>query len=989
MLSGINQVYSQSYNYKHYTVEDGLPSSEVYSAFQDSKGYMWFATDAGVSRFNGYEFENFDVSDGLTDNTVFLITEDRKGRIWFGTFNCQLSYFKNDSIYPYEHNNKLIKVLTEKKGLWSFYVDNAENIWIGFLSQGIFRCDVKGEIHQMMKLPKGIGLGIKLFQMEDSFIYGTKNSFEFEKKTRKHKKFNYKLWSEFQFKEKKMTAFLDAIYLDKKGVSNWVINYYKSGVIIIYGSDVLIYYDKNDTIEINKLNVPFLEKNRFFSTVIDGDFIWFCIENEGVYKCKIINDELEIVDRFLYGKSISRIFKDKENGVWFQSLKEGVYYLSSEEIKYKKRKGIPVSLIEIDTKTGQLYTSQENGDISRVLRDKNDLQYKSIAKVKNRPTTIKYYYNQNSLLIGEEKSSNFTYYQNGQIKYWRGIRSIVSKSILVDEDTIYRVGTHGVSILINGIEKYSSRYSNRKLKIWCTSLIKNKDKLWIGTNDGIRIYYNKNITDPFANNKYLSSSITSMERLNKDVFLIGTKSYGILVIKNDSIVDVINEKDGLVRNLVRKIHIDNQKTIWVGTNKGLSRIDYAGTNNQQIYNLTQKHGLISEEINGISSYKDIIYVVTPEGLIHFDKTKIRENTTLPPTYITAFSINEKGRKLEEKYQFSYKENNINITYEGLNYRSLGEIEYQYRMLGIDTTWVSTVARNVRYPSLRSQDYTFEVKSKNEDGYWGKPAILHFTINPPIWLTWWFITLTIVLGILIIYLIFKYQIRQYNFKNEMNRKILVSEKIIIEEELTALRAQMNPHFIFNTLGAIQNAIISLDKRVAYDYVESFGRLIRIVLESSKNPDIELDMEIEMISLYIDLESVRFSNKFSFNITIDEHLEQDIFYVPTMVIQPFVENAILHGLVPKVGESLLLSINFTIKGDTEIICTIEDNGIGRLASEKLNRLKKLDKKSMGMKITKERLDLYYKGTGKRFSFNIIDLIDENDNPLGTKVEIIFPI
>src|SRR3990167_223672 len=102
--------FSQSYNYKHYTVEDGLPSSEVYSAFQDSKGYMWFATDAGVSRFNGYEFKNYDSKDGLTDNTVFLITEDSKGKIWFGTFNNQLCYYFNDSIYPYKYNKKLKNV---------------------------------------------------------------------------------------------------------------------------------------------------------------------------------------------------------------------------------------------------------------------------------------------------------------------------------------------------------------------------------------------------------------------------------------------------------------------------------------------------------------------------------------------------------------------------------------------------------------------------------------------------------------------------------------------------------------------------------------------------------------------------------------------------------------------------------------------------------------------------------------------------------------
>ena len=167
--------YSQSHVYKHYGIEDGLPSSEVYSAFQDSKGYMWFATDAGVSRFNGYEFENFDVSDGLTDNTVFLITEDSKGRVWFGTFNCQLSYYFNDSIYPYQHNNKIAEKMKGNLSLQSFYVDSNENIWMGFLSDGIFKCDKEGKITQLVNLPKNKVSLLKGFKVENTTIWGQKS----------------------------------------------------------------------------------------------------------------------------------------------------------------------------------------------------------------------------------------------------------------------------------------------------------------------------------------------------------------------------------------------------------------------------------------------------------------------------------------------------------------------------------------------------------------------------------------------------------------------------------------------------------------------------------------------------------------------------------------------------------------------------------------------------------------------------------------------
>ena len=140
ILIGGMHLFGQSYDYHHYTVSDGLPSSEVYSAFQDSKGYMWFATDAGVSRFNGYEFENFNTSDGLTDNTVFLITEDHIGRIWFGTFNCQLSYYENGQIYPYQYNKKLQAKIKGESAMCSLQIDSNENIWMGFYDQGLNRC---------------------------------------------------------------------------------------------------------------------------------------------------------------------------------------------------------------------------------------------------------------------------------------------------------------------------------------------------------------------------------------------------------------------------------------------------------------------------------------------------------------------------------------------------------------------------------------------------------------------------------------------------------------------------------------------------------------------------------------------------------------------------------------------------------------------------------------------------------------------------------
>ncbi|MEA3316357.1 MAG: two-component regulator propeller domain-containing protein, partial [Bacteroidota bacterium] len=138
--------------FKHYGIKEGLPSSETYHIFQDSKGYIWAATNKGVSRFNGYKFKNFDSQDGLADNTVFEIFEDNKERIWFIPISCQLSYFKNDSIYTYKYNN-IIKNISENilPVKRSFYVDNSDNVYFSIKNQGLFKIDKNGNIRNLTK----------------------------------------------------------------------------------------------------------------------------------------------------------------------------------------------------------------------------------------------------------------------------------------------------------------------------------------------------------------------------------------------------------------------------------------------------------------------------------------------------------------------------------------------------------------------------------------------------------------------------------------------------------------------------------------------------------------------------------------------------------------------------------------------------------------------------------------------------------------------
>ncbi len=707
-------------------------------------------------------------------------------------------------------------------------------------------------------------------------------------------------------------------------------------------------------------------------TFVDGEFIW-CSTNNGVYRCKLVNNRIDLIDEYLIGKPVARVFKDRDNGYWFQTLNDGIYYLPTLEVQYLKTPGI--KSMDIDTVLGDIYMAHVDG---RIVKGNTNLSFKTIVTQSLPCLKLKYNYYDRSLLLGWSKEY-FSFYKNDQLESNREIIAMGVKSFFIDGSTIYRGDGFGLSVIKNN-KDYTYRDRANK-QMWCSSIMKYGNDIWIGTKEGVRIFKNQKIENPFAKNKYLSSAVVCFGKINNDIILLGTKKYGLLVVKDDSIIDKIGKNEGLLSNEINTIHVDNEQKIWVGNHAGMSSINYIEQGTYTIQNLTKHHGFIAREIRDIKSYKDNIYASSRLGIYKFDKTKISKKFTSDPANITDFYVNYTARTVYDNLNLSYKENNIGIAFLALNYRKFGEIEYKYRMLGIDTNWVTTSTRLVQYPILPPDDYVFEVKAKNEDGFWSEPAVLSFTISPPIWKTWWFITIEALIGILIIFNVISYREKQ-------NNKRVENEKNVIELELKSLRSQMNPHFIFNTLNTIQNAINTLDKKIASNYVADFGRLIRIVLESSKKPIINLDTEIEMLSLYINLEAVRFSNKFAYRLAVDNELANDIYKIPTMVIQPFVENAIIHGLVPKMEDNLNLNIEFKLIEEDTLLCIVEDNGIGRKASNEINKKSNLNKTSMGIEITKERLHLYDRSADKRFEFKVIDLVNGN-KPAGTRVEIIFAV
>jgi sensor histidine kinase YesM len=311
--------------------------------------------------------------------------------------------------------------------------------------------------------------------------------------------------------------------------------------------------------------------------------------------------------------------------------------------------------------------------------------------------------------------------------------------------------------------------------------------------------------------------------------------------------------------------------------------------------------------------------------------------------------------------------------------------------GFDKTWSpETKETFARYSNISAGKYVFKVISCNNEGLWNKePATFSFTILPPVWKTWWF-RITLSAAVLVLgFILFRLRIESIRRKEAEK---LTREIQLANNELKALRAQMNPHFIFNSLSSIQSFIMTKDEESALRYLNKFAKLMRMILSNSEKPSVTIHEEIDSLKLYLELEALRWDNKFDYTVDIDPKVETDFHKIPSMLIQPYVENAIIHGVIPRenperAGGKGKIEITIS-QSDTYIICTILDNGIGRKKSQSL-RASRPAHESMGMKITGERLEVLNRIHHSDLSVQITDLEDENKNALGTKVEIYIPI
>jgi len=442
----------------------------------------------------------------------------------------------------------------------------------------------------------------------------------------------------------------------------------------------------------------------------------------------------------------------------------------------------------------------------------------------------------------------------------------------------------------------------------------------------------------------------------------------------------------LANQRISMLHRDKAGRIWIGGDDGLYLLN-RNTSKLQWFDFRDNIQNKPLNINGVLEASDgRMYVGGLNGLNYFDPGLLKYREEKLNVIIAAVRVNQDDSLLTENpgtITLDWTQNSVEIQYLTPYFRNPAKLMYRYRLTGLDDNWVDNAHNSrVRFSSLSPGKYTFSVAASLDGATWAETATpLTFVILEPWWRTWWFVGATVSCLIALAYWLFRRRIK-------VIRRQTALREHMAELEMRALRAQMNPHFIFNCLNSINRYIVKSDNATASLYLTRFAKLIRLILDNSNSKKVLLSNELEALKLYIEMERIRFDNKFDYRIIVDEGVHTDSIGVPSLIIQPYVENAIWHGLLHKEGNGSLW-VKIRMLDENTLECVIEDNGVGREKAAEFRSKSATGKKSLGMKLTEDRIAVLNQYAQTNASVEIVDLDDGNRIATGTRVVVIIPV
>ena len=849
---------------------------------QDSKGYMWFATDRGVCRFDGYQFKTFTTSNGLADNTIFECKEDYKGRIWFRSFSGRLSYYYHDSIYKIPINDSLVKLMKTSFNT-SIAIDSTDNLYIGYYAfkSGFIKINLKRNTISTVPLPEFISYVIKT--SGGDLLTGNTNPF----------------LAPLEGKAVKMTYL--ALYSLQPGgsvareVKKWKWddfgkNQVHDASFFLSGSRIVTTLTSN-FIVLDTSKSSFVLTKRYPESILNinsgaNNSGWIILANSIEY----FHNDTILARRFPYfliKHRVTSITEDKEGGTWFTTLYGGVYYVGSLNFKtFSEADGLPGNKINAltVTKDGTIWTASEHSNKLAVIHS-DSISYRTLPDREGLSV--------NNILITKKEvwvgttSGVFSIFNNPPYSISAGNTGINAYEILPNPDGTFWANTYSYMSLLKkeapAIKPIKSIYLYSKIFAVCRDP---DQSLWLGTLKGLLKLRNDSIINFTEGNHLLTNRIDGIAQAENGDLWLATRDTGIIVKQGNKLTHITTQ-NGLMSNFCDCACFDYKGNVWVGSNIGISHImvnkNSTGRLVDTIYNISAPNLI---DVNKIAANGDSIYAATGNGLTVFNMNMIRYNKMAPPVYVTNIKINNSSAPLDTLYNLSYDENYFVISFVGLTYKDAGNTSYRYKMEGIDTGWLYTKNRDVQYPKVAPGNYKFLVSAMNNDGVWNQhAAVISLNITPPFWATWWARTLFVLVVIGFIYWRFK-------LLETRSKKDAETNKQILSMELRELRAQMDPHFLFNNLNTLTH-LVELKSDDAPEFVDELSKYYRYSLQFRNSEFTTLENELKQAERYITILRIRFGDHMKITWNINETFKQ--YYIATYSLQLLLENITKHNIV----------------------------------------------------------------------------------------------
>ncbi|MDY0781138.1 histidine kinase [Tenacibaculum sp. IB213877] len=951
--------FGQDVYYKQFTSDEGLTALSNYNIVKDKNNLMWIGSNEGLFYYDGKSFNKIN-NTKISTKSIFNLQKDTDGQLWCSTLSGHIYKVINKQLILFKD------LSNELKGAYANLIIKRNHVY--FLSQ-----------KQCFQIDKQTRKATKIVNHKISKSIETQKGFYYQ---------DYGGGNILTSVEEKgdTIVFSEVNKNNSKNLDNGYFQMlpYKNNFMLVLNSSKIAYKLNENKKELEEITLPVEIKrlNLHLYNLKKIDNLYWLLTSKGVIVLKEQEEDFFVLEKhYLKHYHFTDLVKDDDQNYWLTTLHNGVVVIPNLGIS--KEKIIEdydiISITPVNENT--LFLGTQNGKLieyntqNRRIKNRTLPTNRAVNRLHFDKHSQKLYISTNGRegYVFSLKNNKINTHSN-QLATAKGFNQIGKDSLLYLSYRNSRIYTNINKDLTSFVEledkrPISSHYDSKNKQIYISYI------------DGT-LNYNSSLdtTSVFLNKKNIIFNAFVQTSTNQIWAQANNKLYQI---KKAKIVDSLTTAKGLLSSQIKGIQSNNE-FLWIITEKGI-----------------QKYNTLSKEIETIKLkdknsikfkqpvfHKNALWIPGNNFLCKLDlnNKELIKQSLIPKAYIANVSIGDEFKDKKEKYELPYKVNNITFKLRANGFLASKQNVFQYKLIGYDTNWHTAEVNDdiVRYIGIPSGSYEFLLRTKSLDGKIGNVTEkIRIYVQKPFWDNWWFYALIFALltGAIVIY----YRIKIKNKEEEGQREL---EKVILDSRISKLklenlRSQMNPHFIFNSLGAIQDYVMKNEKYLASDYLVKFSRLIRLYLDHSRLNTILLKEELHSLEIYIALEQLRFENKFEVHLSVDNRVDKEHVIVPPLFIQPFVENAIKHGLVhKKESGNLWIYINKLDENSIQVI--VEDDGIGRKKSSEINK-KRRGHQSFAVSATQERVALYKKEKLFDVEVTFEDKYSKDQQALGTKVII----